>query len=301
MKVISFVLAILLLKSAESALPTPTESYPNKLVLRDPDVCILYWSYDDYNIKFELHVKNSVQQSIPADIKQTNPNVQLKSHTWVMFGIRNDNVTLPIQSDFIVSWLSSQGFGHFSDRNSLANTFKANIDESTDWIPVDAKSVENYTIIKFTRTIPMCAELNKEDLSIPLGQATVLFALGNLYENNDIFGPVVEYKTVELIKQNGQAYACPIKPAEPKIDTVPTAYYANSDDLVPGAYRLYWNYTDTDLIAEIHCKTQGWVSFGLSPNGGMDKSDVVVGWVSNGTTFFTVCRLSNEHLVVKIP
>ena len=44
----------------------------------------------------------------------------------------------------------------------------------------------------------------------------------------------------------------------------------------------------SDMIGEIHCKTDGWVGFGLSPNGGMDSSDVVIAWSRNGSANFTV-------------
>ena len=50
-------------------------------------------------------------------------------------------------------------------------------------------------------------------------------------------------------------------------------------------YELYW---DFDNVAETisfaaRVKTLGWVGFGLSPNGGMIGSDVVIGWVVPGT------------------
>ena len=74
-----------------------------------------------------------------------------------------------------------------------------------------------------------------------------------------------------------------------KVDSNPTGKYTDSIDLVTGKYKLYWNTTDTDLIAEIHCLTDSWVGFGISPNGGMDKSDVIIAWIeSDGKTHFTV-------------
>ena len=74
-----------------------------------------------------------------------------------------------------------------------------------------------------------------------------------------------------------------------RIDSNPTDKYADSIDLVTEKYKLYWNTTDTHLIAEIHCLTSSWVGFGLSPNGNMDKSDVIIAWIeSDGTTHFTV-------------
>ena len=84
---------------------------------------------------------------------------------------------------------------------------------------------------------------------------------------------------------------CPPK-AVKNFTSTPTAYYNNYIDLaLNGQYRFYWNFTSTDLIGEIHCRTSGWVGFGLSPNGNMDKSDVVIGWISNGVTNFTVIMI----------
>ena len=69
----------------------------------------------------------------------------------------------------------------------------------------------------------------------------------------------------------------------------PTAAYANSQIIVgPDVYILYWNYTDTDITFEVHAKTTGWVGFGISPNGDMKNSDVIIAWIdSNGTVNFT--------------
>ena len=48
-------------------------------------------------------------------------------------------------------------------------------------------------------------------------------------------------------------------------------------------YELYWSY---DLAAEtiqfaVRVRTEGWVGFGLSPNGQMPGSDVIIGWVDD--------------------
>ncbi len=62
-----------------------------------------------------------------------------------------------------------------------------------------------------------------------------------------------------------------------------------------GLYELHWNY---DLSAQtisfaVRVQTTGWVGFGISPDGGMVGSDVVIGWVeSEGTVQFHV---SNYH------
>ena len=56
-------------------------------------------------------------------------------------------------------------------------------------------------------------------------------------------------------------------------------------------YELYWSF-DTDLrniTFAVRVNTTGWVGFGLSPNGGMEDSDIVIGWVNGtGTGFFNV-------------
>ena len=56
-------------------------------------------------------------------------------------------------------------------------------------------------------------------------------------------------------------------------------------------YELYWNYS---IAAEtihfaVNVSTTGWVGFGLSPNGQMPGSDVVIGWIAaDGSEHFHV-------------
>ncbi len=74
----------------------------------------------------------------------------------------------------------------------------------------------------------------------------------------------------------------------------PTSNYANKLILVePDIYVLYWNYTNEDILFETHVRNNGWSAFGLSPNGGMDNSDVVVTWLNkNGTIHFSDRHIS---------
>ncbi|XP_019853641.1 PREDICTED: DBH-like monooxygenase protein 2 homolog [Amphimedon queenslandica] len=53
-------------------------------------------------------------------------------------------------------------------------------------------------------------------------------------------------------------------------------------------YTLYWNYnpTDSNLTFAVRVETTGWVGFGISPNGGMVGSDMVIGWVQDGRSYF---------------
>ena len=71
-----------------------------------------------------------------------------------------------------------------------------------------------------------------------------------------------------------------------------SASYRFSAALDPnGQYELYWNYNLTagTISFALRVQTTGWVGFGLSPNGQMPGSDVVIGWVdSNGGVHFHV-------------
>ena len=58
-----------------------------------------------------------------------------------------------------------------------------------------------------------------------------------------------------------------------------------------GTYILHWKFdVDAETIGfAVNVSTRGWVGFGLSPNGGMPGSDVVIGWVDEaGQTYFNV-------------
>lgn len=80
----------------------------------------------------------------------------------------------------------------------------------------------------------------------------------------------------------------------------PTENYANSLELAPDTFYFLWNYTSTDILMEVHVKTTGWVGFGLSPNGGMDGSNVVVFWIdpSTGDTHFTARHIKGRDVIV---
>lgn len=65
-----------------------------------------------------------------------------------------------------------------------------------------------------------------------------------------------------------------VKTSEPVLSPlVPSEDYThvevvNEDD--PSQYQIFWKLINEDEIQfELHCKTTGWVGFGLSPNGGM--------------------------------
>ena len=55
-------------------------------------------------------------------------------------------------------------------------------------------------------------------------------------------------------------------------------------------YTLYWTYNPQlqNISFAVRVQTTGWVGFGLSPNGQMPGSDVVIGWVQDGRAYFNV-------------
>ena len=58
-----------------------------------------------------------------------------------------------------------------------------------------------------------------------------------------------------------------------------------------GLYELYWTFdNEAEIISfAVRVQTTGWVGFGISPNGQMPNSDVVIGWVTDdGETMFHV-------------
>ena len=67
-----------------------------------------------------------------------------------------------------------------------------------------------------------------------------------------------------------------------------TLYNRNGD-----TYVLHWNFSTAErtIAFAVNVSTTGWVGFGLSPNGGMVNSDVVMGWVRSGQAYFHVSLL----------
>ena len=72
-----------------------------------------------------------------------------------------------------------------------------------------------------------------------------------------------------------------------------TLYDSNGD-----TYVLHWNFSTADrtIAFAVNVSTTGWVGLGISPNGGMVNSDVVIGWVSNGRTYFHVSYREVNYL-----
>ena len=71
-----------------------------------------------------------------------------------------------------------------------------------------------------------------------------------------------------------------------------TLYDRNGD-----TYVLHWNFSTAErtITFAVNVSTTGWVGFGISRNGGMVNSDVVIGWVQSGQTYFHVswCEMTS--------
>ena len=70
--------------------------------------------------------------------------------------------------------------------------------------------------------------------------------------------------------------------------------------LVEDTYWLYWNFNHTtqNISFAVRVKTTGWIGFGLSPNGQMPGSDVVIGWVDGTNYYFHVTQSIHIYITV---
>lgn len=67
--------------------------------------------------------------------------------------------------------------------------------------------------------------------------------------------------------------------------------FQHSYDLYPSLYKMYWNHTESEIIIKVEVTTSGWLSFGLSPTGGMYNTDFILAWIDpqNSTFMFKDC------------
>ena len=67
-------------------------------------------------------------------------------------------------------------------------------------------------------------------------------------------------------------------------------YYPFNTTLKEGDYYLFWNFSKSDETIQfaVRVKTTGWIGFGISPNGQMPGSDVIIGWIGEDKSYFHV-------------
>ncbi|XP_067142874.1 DBH-like monooxygenase protein 1 homolog [Centruroides vittatus] len=63
-----------------------------------------------------------------------------------------------------------------------------------------------------------------------------------------------------------------------------------------GRFHVYWKTDDDEITFKTVVATTGYVGFGLSPNGGMQGSDIVIGWVQSGEAYFFDCYADSNSL-----
>ena len=255
--------------------PNPTTTFSNNQILQSPDLYYLYWNYNTQNITFEIHVKNAA---------------------WALFGIKGSTY-----SDVIVAAMFADGTGHYSERTlNSDNTITTN--PVLNWFLLDAFTSNNYTVFKFYRNLKLqCNQASTPSLDITTGTNTLIFATGSTFNQNDssivVSNPTTAQVNLLPTIATTTQLNCVNPPATAVFNSTPTGYYANSVDLIPGIYRLFWNVSESDIIAEIHCQTTGWVAFGLSPDGQMDYSNVVIGYIAtDGSVNFTDRFISPQSI-----
>jgi hypothetical protein len=182
-----------LIFSASASPPPPTQAYPNKIVLAEPNKYILYWNFTDSDILFEVHT-------------QTNG--------WLGFGLSpNGNM---INSDIIITWIDSNGHVNFTDRNIKSKNEPPRIDKVQNWFLLSAMIKDGYVISKFTRKIKLC-DATGEDLNIEPGTPYLIYAWGEKFTNNDISYHEISNrgsKTVPLIARSNSKSAIDTKEIE---------------------------------------------------------------------------------------
>ena len=68
-------------------------------------------------------------------------------------------------------------------------------------------------------------------------------------------------------------------------------------------YQLNWIFDSTQdtITFNVIVKNTGWFGLGLSPDGGMSNSDVVIGWIAaDGTVYFHVSAYAMSKCTVRV-
>jgi hypothetical protein len=90
----------------------------------------------------------------------------------------------------------------------------------------------------------------------------------------------------------------PLKPLVPSEDDYTHSIAADEDN--PNQYVLLWKIINEEEIQfEVHVKTSGWVGLGISPNGGMSGSDIVIGWVKDNKAYLKDCYASDKSTPIE--
>ena len=161
MKIIILLFHFVIFICIIDAVPIPTSTYTNKIVLVEPEKYILYWNYTQTDIIFEIHVKAT---------------------GWIGFGLSPNGDML--HSDVILAWVDSKGNANFTDRHVGKQRSTPTVDTVQNWFSLLTIAKDGYTISKFTRKIKLC-DTTGEDLNIETGTPYLIFAWGDISDNNE--------------------------------------------------------------------------------------------------------------------
>ena len=102
----------------------------------------------------------------------------------------------------------------------------------------------------------------------------------------------MKFEYFEPLNEKNSDICLKKKELKPLVSSDDSVSEANADDRDQDLFRVYWKMLDDDYIQfELHARTTGWVGFGISPNGGMNGADMVIGWVdNNGKGHFKVIK-----------
>jgi hypothetical protein len=258
---------------------TGYESY--RRLSSPPNDYDLYWNHNSSQITFEIQVK------------------MISNNTWVLFGVQNP---MTQHADAILAWLNKDSTGYFASVhvNMInSNNYTYHVSSDPKWLPLNAGIKNGYQIFQFVRPIQLrCGNSMSMNVDIVSALNQVVFSVGS---SIDLFKLAVNISSIQLtplalLDSSRGPFNCVQPEQVPTFTSTPTDTYLNYLDLADfGAFRAYWNYTDTDFIAEVHARTYGWVGFGFSPNGDMTGSNVMVAWQNtDGTANFTERFLTQD-------
>src|SRR5687767_7571552 len=80
-----------------------------------------------------------------------------------------------------------------------------------------------------------------------------------------------------------------------------TKHWWNREVMLTKDFHVRWNSFDKEwLVLEMSTTTTGYIAIGISPNGGMNHADIVMGWVdANGTAYLKVsCHQPTGHRIL---
>lgn len=169
----------------DNELVAPSELFNNTLVLIEPDIFLIYWSYNTSHIRFEIHAK---------------------TYGWFSFGVQFRSLV-----DYVIGYVNDDGSAHFSDRHrwSSSSMNDSQVDARQDAMPLYAAKTNSYTVIKFVRPLLSCADeqsaVNTEDVDVFVGASPVMlvYSMGEVYNGEIVYYEMQKgQKEVNLVDMN---------------------------------------------------------------------------------------------------